>query len=211
MTTTNTGNQPTRLSPDPGSPTIGSRSEERSGRRAVLLGIPGSLRRDSFNRGLLRAAEELAADDLDVRIYDGLAEVPPFSEDAEESPASAVTDLRRRIEEADMVLVATPEYNSSIPGTLKNALDWASRPYGAGSLAEKPMAVIGASPGHGGAEQAQDDLRRVLRRSGAEVLDQSLAVSEAHRRFDETGRLIDEDVRTALGEIVARLTSAAAG
>jgi len=179
------------------------------GSRPVLLGIAGSLREGSFNHALLRAAGELASDVLDVRIYEGLGEIPPFNEDREDSPAAAVTELRRSIDEADVLLIATPEYNSSIPGTLKNALDWASRPYGASALADKPAVVVGASPGRGGAAQAQEDLRRVLGRSGAKVLDQGLSVSRAHSRFDDTGRLVDDEARATLAEVVTRLAQTA--
>lgn len=189
-------------------PHIDSTSGE-AGRRPVVLGIAGSLREGSFHRALLRAAGELAADAVTLKIYEGLGEVPPFNEDAEGAPAAAVTALRRSIEEADAVLVATPEYNNSIPGVLKNALDWASRPYRASSLVAKPMAVIGASPGESGAAQAQADLRRVLRACGAEVVDDRLEMTRVHRGFDEAGRLVDDEARTTLSEIMGRLVATA--
>lgn len=174
-------------------------------RRPVLLAIPGSLREGSFNRALARAAAELAPEAVEVEIYEGLGEIPLFNEDTESAPADSVAELRRKIGGADAVLVVTPEYNNSIPGVLKNAVDWASRPYRAGALAGKPTAVIGASPGRGGATRAQEDLRRVLLSCGAEVLDARLELSEAHRRFDEAGRLADDEARATLAEIVKQL------
>jgi chromate reductase len=173
------------------------------------LGIAGSLRESSYNRALLRAAETLVGDAATLKIYEGLGAIPPFNEDAEDDPGLAVTDLRRRIEEADAVLIATPEYNHSIPGVLKNAVDWASRPYGESSLASKPMAVVGASPGRSGAAEAQADLRRVLRSIGAEVVDAVLELDRVHRGFDDAGRLVDDEARATLGEIVERLVRAA--
>src|SRR5271154_5771940 len=116
-----------------------------------ILAVSGSLRRDSHNRRLLRAAIALLPPDIDVVEYDGLKAIPPFDEDDESSPGAAVEDWREAIREADGLLFATPEYNSSIPGQLKNAIDWASRPVGTAALRNKPSAVIGASTGMFGA------------------------------------------------------------
>lgn len=184
-------------------------TSREEGFRPVVLGISGSLREGSYNRAVLRAAADLFADGATLKIYEGLDRVPPFNEDEEETPPDAVTDLRRRIDEADAVLFATPEYNNSIPGVLKNAVDWASRPHGGGSLASKPTAVVGASPGRGGAAQAQADLRRVLRSVGAEVLDGALELSRVHQELDDEGHLVDPEARAILGEIVGRLVYAA--
>lgn len=176
-----------------------------------ILGIAGSLREGSYNRALLRAAREAAPDGLRVRIYDGLADVPPYDQDEDVAMApAAVADLRDSIARADALLVATPEYNHSVPGVLKNAVDWASRPYGESSLQAKPAAVIGASTSRFGAQWAQEDLRKVLEASGADVLDADLPVSRAPERFDDAGRLTDGGVRGDLADVLdalAELTS----
>lgn len=176
-----------------------------------LLAIAGSLREGSYNRALLRAVRELASGDAEVRIDRTLGEIPLFDEDREEPAPTAVAELRRRIREADLVLFASPEYNHSIPGVLKNAVDWASRPAGESGesvLADKPVAVIGASPSRRGAAEAQKDLRKVLRSCGADVLDVELAVSRAHRRFDDDGNLIDDETRDELAGVLQRLVPA---
>jgi chromate reductase len=116
-----------------------------------VLGVAGSLRRDSYNRTLLRAAGSLLAPDVHFTEYDGLKRLPPFDEDDERAAALAVAHWRDAIARADVILFATPEYNSSIPGQLKNAVDWASRPVSEPALRNKPVAVIGASTGSFGA------------------------------------------------------------
>jgi chromate reductase len=173
-----------------------------------VLAIPGSLRRASHNRALLRAAAELAPAGVEIELYDGLAGVPPFNED-DEGPATpaAVLDLRARIGAADAILIATPEYNSSVPGVLKNALDWASRPYGVSALVGRPAAVMGASPSPFGATWAQAELRKVLAASGALVLDRELAIGRVGERFDAGGALVDEDARERLIEHLEALAA----
>jgi chromate reductase len=175
-----------------------------------ILGISGSVRRESFNTRLLDAAAEVLPEDVELTIWDGLKAVPPFDEDDEagQAPAS-VAELRELLAGADAVLFATPEYNGSIPGQLKNALDWASRPHATTPLRNLPVAVVGASPGGFGAVWAQADLRRVLSRIGARVLDAELAVGNAAARFDEYGPLADDDLREPLGDIVAALVDSA--
>jgi chromate reductase, NAD(P)H dehydrogenase (quinone) len=151
-----------------------------------VLGIPGSLRRWSHNRVLLRLAQEHAPDHVEVCIWDGLERIPPFNEDLEHAgriPA-AVLEFRRAIRQADGLLIATPEYNRSVPGQLKNALDWASRPSGMSELVGKPVAVTGASPSAFGAISAQADLRKILSASGGRPLDTSLAIGHAVDRLD---------------------------
>lgn len=171
-----------------------------------VLGIVGSLRRESLNRKLLAAAGELLPDGVDLRIWEGLRLVPPFDEDQEAGRApESVAELRRLLAGADVVLFATPEYNSSIPGQLKNALDWVSRPDGRSALRSKPAAVVGASTGPFGAAWAQAELRQVLARIGARVVARELAVRHAHEAFDDEGRLRDENVRTGLGEVLDAL------
>jgi len=171
-----------------------------------ILGISGSLRRDSFNTRLLDAAAELLPEGAELVRWDGLEAVPPFNEDLEAGPApAAVAELRDALADADAVLIATPEYNGSVPGQLKNALDWASRPHATSPLRNLPVAVVGASTSGFGGVWAQADLRRILARIGARVLDTELVVGLAASRFDESGRLLDEDTRRGLGEILGAL------
>src|SRR5262249_14815520 len=153
----------------------------------------------SYNTGLARAAQELAPDGAEVELYDGLGQIPPYDQDVQDhTPPATVQDLRERIERADALLIATPEYNGSIPGVLKNAIDWTSRPFPENALRGKPVAIVGASTGGYGALWAQADLRRVLGVAGARVLDGELAVPRAQDRFDDGGRLTDEIVRERL-------------
>jgi chromate reductase len=145
-----------------------------------VLGISGSLRRDSLNGALLRAAAERLPAGAELVTFERLAEIPPFSEDAEAGPApGAVRELREAIRGADAVLIATPEYNHSLPGQLKNALDWASRPAGQSALSGKPAAVVGASTGMFGAVWAQAELRKVLGAMGGRVVEAELPVGRA--------------------------------
>lgn len=174
----------------------------------TILGIAGSLRRASLNRTLLTAAGQELPEHASLVIFDGLGDVPPFDEDAEAGEVPpAVAELRAAIEAADGLLFATPEYNGSIPGQLKNALDWASRPREAASLAGKPAMVIGASPLPQGATWAQQELRKVLGLTGAEVTDSHLPVPHSFRQFDENGGLLDDAIRDALREQLADLTT----
>jgi chromate reductase len=175
-----------------------------------VLGISGSLRRDSYNSGLLRAAADVLPSGAELEVFDGLKAIPPYDadDDVEIAPAP-VTALRDAIAGADAVLVATPEYNASIPGVLKNALDWASRPHATNPLRGKPAAVVGASSGMFGAVWAQAETRKVLSTIGARVVDAELPVAEADERFDADGVLVDVEVREQLGEIVGALVEAA--
>jgi chromate reductase len=176
----------------------------------TVLGISGSLRAGSFNRKLLLAAGELLPPGVELELWDGLAAVPPYREDEDVEPApAAVADLRAAIAGADAVLIATPEYNSSIPGQLKNALDWASRPFARNALRGKPIAVVGSSPGAFGAVWAQAELRKVLRTIGARVIEGEVALGRAPQHFDEDGRLVDGAAREQLAEVVAALVDAA--
>jgi chromate reductase len=170
-----------------------------------ILGISGSLRRDSHNTSLLRAAAEAAGPDIQFELYDGLKEVPPYDEDDDVHPRPAsIARLNQAIATADAVLFATPEYNSSIPGQLKNAIDWVSRPIATNVLRNKPVLVVGASTGVFGAVWAQAELRKVLAVLGARVLDVEFPVPQAHTRFEE-GRLIDDEIRANLAEAVEEL------
>ena len=171
-----------------------------------VLAISGSLRRDSYNTKLLRAAEELLPSAVEFEFWDRLKEIPPYDEDDDVQPAPpAVAALRGAIAEADAVLFATPEYNSSIPGQLKNAVDWVSRPLATNPLRNKPVVVIGASSGAFGAVWSQGELRKVLAATGARVVDAEVAVGHAPTKFDEAGELVDEAVREQLVEAIDAL------
>jgi chromate reductase, NAD(P)H dehydrogenase (quinone) len=172
-----------------------------------ILGISGSLRRDSHNTNLLRATAEAAGPDVELELYDALKEVPPYDEDDDVHPRpESVARLNAAIADADAVLFATPEYNSSIPGQLKNAIDWISRPVATNVLRNKPVLVVGASTGAFGAVWAQAELRKVLAALGARVLDLELPVPHAHTRFDEGG-LTDDEIRASLVDAVEALAA----
>src|SRR3712207_4314391 len=165
----------------------------------LVLGLSGSLRRDSYNRKLLRAAAEELPSGARLAVWDGLGELPLYDADLDVAPApEKVRQLRDAIASADAVLVSTPEYNHSIPGGLKNALDWASRPFAQNALRDKPVAVIGASTGLFGAVWAQAETRKVLNAIGAHVVERELPVGSADSAFDEEGRLLDPDLRAEL-------------
>ncbi len=141
-------------------------------------------------------------------MYEGLGDLPHFSQDIEgDLTPGVVAEFRDRIRRADCVLISTPEYNGTIPGTLKNALDWASRPAGEGAFKGKPAAVIGASPGRYGAQRSQGDVRKVLTAIGAETLEAELAVPRVHEKFDDSGALRDEEVKRLLEKRVAALVA----
>ncbi len=174
-----------------------------------ILGISGSLRADSHNTALLRAATADLPDGAELVILDGLREIPPFDEDADRDPQPAgVVRLREALASADALLVATPEYNSSVPGWLKNALDWVSRPLATSPLRFLPVAVVGASTGAFGAVWAQAELRKVLAASGARVVPGELAVGHAHERLGPDGAL-DPALREPLRELLGRLVDEA--
>jgi chromate reductase, NAD(P)H dehydrogenase (quinone) len=171
-----------------------------------VLAISGSLRRNSYNTKLLRVAEELLPTVVQFELWEGLKAVPPYDEEADVQPApAAVAALREAIAAADAVLIATPEYNASVPGQLKNALDWVSRPPATNALRSKPVAVVGASTGAFGAVWSQAELRKVLATIGARVVDAEVAVGHAPTRFDEHGRLLDETIREQLMETIEAL------
>ena len=174
-----------------------------------VLGVAGSLRRASHNRKLLRAAGALLPPEVEFVEFDGLKSIPPYDEDDEASLPEAVARWREAIAGADALLFATPEYNSSIPGVLKNAVDWASRPANATVMRNKPAAVIGASTGMFGAVWSQAELRKVLAATGARVLDRELPVAGADEAFDESGALADRDLSLELGNILLELVETA--
>ena len=173
-----------------------------------ILAISGSLRRDSHNSALLRAAADLLPPGAELRIADGLREIPPFDEDLMPGRPDPVQALWDEVEAADAVLIATPEYNHSIPGQLKNALDWLSRPLIESPLRNKPAAVTGASTGMFGAVWAQAEARKVLSAIGARVVDTELPVPSADEQFGPDGRLTDEGIEEALAELIGELVEA---
>jgi chromate reductase len=176
-----------------------------------ILGLSGSLRRDPYNTRLLEAAAALLPEDVEFTRFEGLKAIPPYDEDDDVDPAPpAVAGLRNAIAGTDSLLIATPEYNSSIPGHLKNALDWVSRPLMTNPLRFKPVAVCGASTGAFGAVWSQAELRKVLASMGARVVEAEVAVGHAPTRFDEHGQLVDEDVREQLAALVETLLAAVA-
>lgn len=174
-----------------------------------ILGISGSLRDDSYNTLLLQAAAELLPEEAEFELFDGLKAVPPYDQDDDvEAAPAAVAHLRETLAGVDAVLFATPEYNSSIPGVLKNAVDWASRPLMTNPFRFKPVAVCGASTGAFGAVWAQAELRKVLASMGARVVEGELPVGHAPTRFDNAGRLVDDEIRGQLRELLELLLAA---
>jgi chromate reductase len=171
-----------------------------------VLGISGSLRRDSYNMALLRHAGDLfKAEGAEFEIYHGLRDIPPYDADYDtEDAPEAVSRIREAVRDADAVLFVTPEYNSSIPGALKNALDWLSRPFATNPLRYKPVAVIGASSGVFGAVWAQAELRKVLGVIGARVAEGEVAVGDAGERF-ENGRLNEPNLEQEVHAVVTTL------
>jgi chromate reductase len=166
-----------------------------------ILAVSGSLRNDSYNTKLLRAAVEAAPEGVEVELLDSaaLGELPLYDQDLDQSMVPGpVERLRAEWGEADAILFATPEYNGSVPGGLKNAVDWASRPFREAALTNKNVAVIGASTGQFGAMWAQADLRKILGLAGARVVGDELPVTRAQEKFDHDGRLLD-------GELFERL------
>jgi chromate reductase, NAD(P)H dehydrogenase (quinone) len=159
-----------------------------------ILAVSGSLRESSFNTSLLRAALEAAPESVELELWEGLGDLPLYDEDLEAVVPESVRRLRDDWAAADAILFATPEYNGSVPGGLKNAVDWASRPPLEGVLRNKPVAVIGTSTGQFGALWAQQDLKRILGIAGARVVGTEIPVSRAHERFDADGRLLDGEV-----------------
>ncbi len=173
----------------------------------VILGIPGSLRKQSYNRALLRAAQELTPEGarMDTFELDGL---PPFNEDEEKDPHPRVVELKQRIRAADAILFVTPEYNYSIPGVLKNAIDCASRPYGDSAWDGKPVAIMGASIGSIGTARAQYHLRQTFVFLNMYPVNQpEVMVANAHKRFDQEGKLTDETTKKLVQQLLAGLVS----
>ena len=172
----------------------------------LVLGLSGSLRRDSHNRKLLRAAADELPSGARLAVWEGLASLPAYDQDLDVAPAPPeVRQFRDALAAADALLISTPEYNHSIPGALKNALDWASRPFAHNVLRGKPVAVVGASTGLFGAVWAQAETRKVLKAMGADVVDRELPIGSADSAFDDEGAIVDPDQRAELAAIVGEL------
>jgi chromate reductase, NAD(P)H dehydrogenase (quinone) len=160
-----------------------------------ILAVSGSLREDSFNTSLLRAALEAAPEGVELELWEGIGELPFYDQDLEgDGVPESVRRLREDWAAADAILFATPEYNGSVPGGLKNAIDWASRPRQDAVLRNKTVAVVGASTGQFGALWAQQDLKRILGVAGARVVGTEIPVGRAEERFDSEGRLLDGEI-----------------
>ncbi|MGA8761980.1 MAG: NAD(P)H-dependent oxidoreductase [Candidatus Sulfotelmatobacter sp.] len=172
-----------------------------------ILGIAGSLRRDSYNRMALRTAQQLAPDDAKIEIFD-LAAIPLFNQDEEKTPPAAVTEFKKRIRAADAILIATPEYNFGIPGVLKNAIDWGSRPYGDNSWNDKPVAIMGASPGLLGTARAQLLMRHLLTFVNMHTVNQpEVMIAKANEKFDASGNLTDETSQKLMRQLLQNLVN----
>jgi chromate reductase, NAD(P)H dehydrogenase (quinone) len=173
----------------------------------TILGIAGSLRKASFNRAALRAAQQLMPEGATLEIFD-LDGIPPFNQDDEAHPPKCVVELKQRVRAADAILFVTPEYNYSIPGVLKNAIDWASRPYGDCSWEGKPVAIMGASVGPLGTSRAQYHLRQVFVFLNMYPLNRpEVMIANASQRFDEKGNLTDEDTKAHIQKLLAALVA----
>jgi chromate reductase len=172
-----------------------------------ILGIPGSLRRASFNRMALEAARAVVPEGATLEIF-GLDDIPPYNQDGEKQPPARVVELKSRVRAADAILFATPEYNYSVPGVLKNAIDWASRPYGDSAWQGKPVAVMGASIGMLGSARAQYHLRQSFVFLDMYPVNQpEVMIANASQRFNERGELTDETSRELIRKLLAELVA----
>jgi len=170
-----------------------------------ILGIAGSLRRDSYNRSTLRAAIELAPEDASIDIFE-LDGIPGFNQDEEQNPPANVVELKRRIREADAILFVTPEYNYSVPGVLKNAIDWASRPYGDSAWNGKPAAIMGASVGTIGTARAQYHLRQMMVFLNMFPVNQpEVMIGNASEKFDAQGNLTNDVAKQFIRQLLQNL------
>jgi len=173
----------------------------------TILGIAGSLRKESFNRSLLRAAVDLAPEGTRIETFE-LVGMPSFNQDEEANPHPTVTEFKQRIRAADAILFVTPEYNYSIPGVLKNAIDCASRPYGDSAWTGKPVAVMGASVGMLGTARAQYHLRQTFVFLNMYAVNQpEVMVANAHTRFDQEGKLTDEKTKQLIQQLLTELVN----
>ncbi len=172
-----------------------------------ILGIVGSLRRGSYNRMAMRAAQQLVPKDATLETFD-LDGIPAFNQDDEQHPPARVTELKARIRAADAILIVTPEYNYSVPGVLKNAIDWASRPYGDSAWSGKPVALMGASVGAMGTARAQYHLRQSFVFLDMHPLNKpEVMIGNAAEKFDANGNLLDEKVKELIRQLLQELVT----
>ena len=173
----------------------------------LILGIAGSLREGSYNRAALRAAQELVPEGVSLEIFD-INGLPGFNQDDESNPPDQVVDLKQRIRAADAILLVTPEYNYSVPGVLKNAIDWASRPYGDSAWTKKPVAIMGATVGSLGTARAQYHLRQMFVFLDMYAVNQpEVMIAQAHKHFDEQGNLTDETAKKLIRQLLESLVN----
>lgn len=170
-----------------------------------VLAIHGSLRENSFTEQVARSAGDLAPEGVEVTLYEGLDGIPGFNSDLESDVPEAVKDLRSQIEEADALLIVTPEYNASVPGALRNAIDWSSRPHGDSALAGKPAAIVSQSPMPFGGIWANQQIRKSFTITGTPTVERELAIGKVDEKLDENGRLTDDAARTELTAVMAEL------
>ncbi len=171
----------------------------------TILGIPGSLRQGSYNRLALQAAQQLVPPGAKIEIFD-LHGIPLFNQDEEKTPPAMVVEFKKRIRAADAILFATPEYNYNLPGVLKNAIDWASRPYGDNAWNDKPVAIMGASPGVLGTARAQSLLRPLLTHLNMHTVNQpEVMIAKAHEKFDANGNFTDEPGKKLMQQLLQNL------
>jgi chromate reductase len=172
-----------------------------------ILGIAGSLREGSYNRAALRAAQTLAPEGVTIETFD-IKGLPGFSQDDETNPPAQVVELKQRIRDADAILLVTPEYNYSVPGVLKNAIDWASRPYGDSAWSRKPVAIMGASVGTLGTARAQYHLRQMFVFLHMYAVNQpEVMISQAHKHFDAEGNLTDDVAKKLIRQLLEELVT----
>jgi chromate reductase, NAD(P)H dehydrogenase (quinone) len=174
-----------------------------------IAAISGSLRSAAWSRSLLRAATRRQPAEVRLTVWNGLGEVPLFNEDTEEPVPAGVADMRQLIQGSDAVLIATPEYNRAIPGVMKNALDWLSRPYGTSVLIGKPVAVIGTSVLPSGAASARSEVERIVSLIGADLVEADLAIGQVHTRLGAEGEISDPALAARITELLLRLASSA--
>ena len=174
-------------------------------KKIEILGIVGSLRKQSYNRALIKAASEVAPDNCHLEVFE-LDDIPLYNQDKEMNLPPSVALLKSKVLAADAILIVTPEYNYSIPGVLKNALDWGSRPYGDNSWDNKPVAIMGASVGLQGTSRAQYHLRQIFVNLNMHALNRpEIMISSAHEKFDAEGNLLDPKTREKIGELLTNL------
>lgn len=175
-----------------------------------ILGIAGSIRKESFNRATLKAATQLVPENAEIEIFELDENLPGFNQDNEKNPPATIVDFKKKINEADAILFVTPEYNYSVPGILKNYIDWASRPYGDNAFSGKPAAIMGASIGNIATARAQYHLRQMFVFLDITAVNQpEVMIGMAQNKFDDQGNLQDEDTKGFISKLLTNLVSLA--